>query len=161
MGNAVKRFLPRNRTYLVPRLCLGTHCNGGSASAQQAEPARQRVPRRSLGTRVLLQRCPNGSKLRREKGVGNNCAKYRKDRSRSRPLFPRCPCVRGISAFGSSTCCRVPLGLNGTWTQQLPMVVEHSARRRDIRPYGTYTPAPTLNARPKTRRKRHAPNRLS
>ena len=53
---------------LVPRLCLGTHCLRGSASrvpvcdlarlhrrlvqlcSRQAEPARQWVPRRSLGT---------------------------------------------------------------------------------------------------------------
>src|SRR5689334_17565501 len=57
------------RTTLVPRLCLGTHCPGGSASLcrssvappsfaaivlipEQAEPARHPIPRQSLGTRI-------------------------------------------------------------------------------------------------------------
>src|SRR5262245_30611551 len=51
--------LLRVRNLLVPRLRLGTHCFGGSASRmlcgrrenREAEPRRQRVPRRSLGTR--------------------------------------------------------------------------------------------------------------
>src|SRR5665213_1932185 len=49
---------------LVPRLCLGTSCSGGSASrtleppnlaGREAEPRRQWVPRQSLGTRGFLQ----------------------------------------------------------------------------------------------------------
>src|SRR5262245_48371166 len=47
-----RRFSPIT-IFLVPRLCLGTQCLRGSASLspEQAEPARQSVPRRSLGTR--------------------------------------------------------------------------------------------------------------
>jgi hypothetical protein len=57
---------PTTFGFLVPRLCLGTHCPRGSASddrqasspnsTRQAEPARQCVPRQSLGTRLSSTR---------------------------------------------------------------------------------------------------------
>src|SRR5262249_33731799 len=86
-------------THLVPRLRLGTQCPAGSACREgrfssepakiEAEPRRQRVPRRSLGTRIAQNtmcryQCPG----RGEKEF-RNVQSARKNGAAERASIPR------------------------------------------------------------------------